>query len=416
MKKIFVSYSWDSKEHKIQVLSFVAFLRDNGFNVTLDEEIMQTETSAHLNKMMVSNIQFSDKIIIILTQGYKNKADSDTGGVGTEYGYILNEITDREDKYILVSFQSLSSSVIDEIVPFGLKGREIVDLKDDEKNEFRKLFSKLTNQRLFSLPPVAEKETVIIEEEIPKFTLNNHEEKNQYDYYDMYFFDTPTKFFDYRLSQAFPGVRGIKWFNNSQKVIKRLEILLRVPLDLEKKNNPIWWFRGYQCLQIEKCKFLSEEKFIMGNIECLVDRICVYRSSRYDRSFVYVELKAEESVGAYQHDENYITRMIKNLGYADEEYGIYKEHLITKEEFDDGAIFINNELINFESRDIELRVRFLSKYNFIICAIFNPINSNDADEFFEDHLNGMLNNKRSIEQMVDFVEKLPRNKNAFKDI
>lgn len=173
MERIFISYSWDSEEHKDQVLSFVAFLRDNGFDATCDEAIMQKESAIHLDKMMVNNIQSSNKIIIILTPGYKHKADNNLGGIGKEYGYILSEITNKKNKYILVSFKNLNSKVIDEITPFGFKSREIIDLVVDGQNAFQRLFSKLSNQPFFNLPPVANINPKIEEKKIYNFDLND---------------------------------------------------------------------------------------------------------------------------------------------------------------------------------------------------------------------------------------------------
>lgn len=413
MGQVFISYSWDSEEHKATVLSFVALLRERGFNATFDEAIMQNESATHFGKMMVYNIQSSQKVIIILTQEYKHKADNNDGGVGIEYGYIIDDINKEKDKYILVSFQKLDSKVINTILPFGFGSRDIIDLTVDQENGFEKLFSKLNSQPIFKLPPVAATKPIIKEKEISKFNLTDSKEENQesHDYHDVLLFDKPTKLFDYRLSQAFPGARGIQWFNNPKEIIKRLEVLLRCPLEIKGKNKPIWWFRGYRSLHIEKCNFTNEEKYLMNNMECLVDKICVYRSSRYDRSFVYVELKGESPIGIYKHDQDYNFRMMKDCGYVNEEYGIYKGELITREEYDDGAKFINNKLVNFNDDELDLRVRFLSKYNFIICAIFNPINSNEADVFFETYLKDMLDNIGSIEEVVKFVEKLPRHRN-----
>ena len=417
--KIFVSYSWDNDEHNDRVLSFVAFLRENGFNANFDKAIMQDKTATHFGKLMVYNIQSSDKIIVVLSEGYKNKADNDIGGVATEYGYILNEIDKQENKYILVSFISLDSKTRDQITPFGLAGREIIDLVIDERSKFENLFSKLSNMPIINLPPVSENRPTVAEKEIKPFSLNgSHQidkdtsDKNDDDL-DLYFLDTPTKFFDYRMSQAFPGIRGVRWFTNPKEISNRLEILLRQPL--KAKNNPIWWFRGYYCLHIDAFRIINENKFLVNEMECLVDKLCIYKSQRYDRSFVYIELKPESPIGVYEHDENYVSRMIDNCGYAKEEYAIYKNNkFITREEYDDGAAYINDSIVNFNAGDVELRERFLSRYNFLICAIFNPINSDEGDNFFQKYLNAMLNAEGDIREIVNFVENLPRHKNGWK--
>lgn len=77
--KIFISYSWDSKEHKDWVLNLANDLRDQGIDATLDEFIFETKTQ-NLNKVMVENIESSKFVIVILTEKYAEKADKFDGG------------------------------------------------------------------------------------------------------------------------------------------------------------------------------------------------------------------------------------------------------------------------------------------------------------------------------------------------
>jgi hypothetical protein len=39
MPKVFISYSWDSKEHRSRVKQFVVQLRENGIEVEYDDEV-----------------------------------------------------------------------------------------------------------------------------------------------------------------------------------------------------------------------------------------------------------------------------------------------------------------------------------------------------------------------------------------
>lgn len=403
-ERIFVSYSWDSQKHKENVLGFVDFLRRNGFNATYDQDRMQEQTAIHFGRMMVEEFYKSDKIIVVLSKGYAKKANEEHGGVGIEYNYIISEIRENPNKYILVSFERLDDSIIKEITPVGLMGRDIVDLKSDQEHKYQKLFSKLSNIKTIKLSPVSGKKPEIVEVKIPEFGVN---EKAIVILNDEDLSKSPKEFFEDRISKAFPGVRGIKWFTDAEEIVKRLAVLLKNPLKL-KGNNPIWWFRGTLSMQIENCYFKDKEKFLMDTFECLVDKICVYRTNRYDRSFIYVELKAEKPIGVYEYNENDILREIHNFGYAKEEYGIFKDYFLTREEYDDGAKFIDGELVTLVNENAELRCRFLSRYNFIICALFNPINSNKNDSILENYLNDMLNKKIDIKNIIEFVEKLPR--------
>lgn len=46
---------WDSEEHKQNVLEFVVFLRQKGFNANIDRNLTQNETMINLFRMMHEN-------------------------------------------------------------------------------------------------------------------------------------------------------------------------------------------------------------------------------------------------------------------------------------------------------------------------------------------------------------------------
>ena len=140
MDDAFISYSWDNVEHEQKVLEFTEHLRKNGYDAKIDKMISQQETATHFVKMMhVAMLNFQ-KIIVVLSEGYKNKAETFTGGVGEEYQLLLSDISKNPKKYILVSFNGRS----DEIIPFGLQGRDIIDLSlpDGLEALYRKISGK----------------------------------------------------------------------------------------------------------------------------------------------------------------------------------------------------------------------------------------------------------------------------------
>ncbi len=411
-ENIFVSYSWDNEMHKDKVLSFVDFLRQNGFNVNYDELEMQKETTLQFKEMMLTNLQNATKVIIILSEGYKNKADDFKGGVGSEYRYIIEDLGKNKTKYVLVSFDNLTNDLISKITPAAFIGREIVDIEAEKANDYHKLFSKLMDDNLIEISPVAPTKPMLKKKIIPKFgepsdVDNASKDKNL----DIDMFDDPAPFFDYRLAKAFPGTRGGKWFNNPQEAIERLKILLREPLQRKKPGmiDPIWWFRGSSCLDIDHFEVVNSEKCIIGVDECLVDRIYVYRSSFYYRSFIYVELKPEQPTGIYDDYEEIIKSQVGYYGYANEEYGLYKNHPVTRSEYDDGAAFIDGKYVEFKG-EAQLRIRYLTKYNFIICSKFNPINSSDGDALTKKCLDSLIKDDCKIEDLVEIIEKLPKHR------
>lgn len=101
--------------------------------------------------------------------------------------------------------------------------------------------------------------------------------------------------------------------------------------------------------------------------------------------------------------------MIKLCGEYHEEYAVYEGHAITRAEFDDGAAEIDGKIVDITGK-AEVRVRYLTPYNFIICAKWNPLNENKYDGIVESILNGILRGVRTIDELVTLVEKAHRHK------
>ncbi len=412
MHDIFISYSWETKEYNELVISFVNYLRKEGFDTVCDVLKMQEEGAVHFAEMMATGLTTSKKIIILLSAGYKKKADSFEGGVGSEFRFIIEDINQQPQKYILASFESLNEELLCQNVPELLKGREIIDLKSDEGDGFVKLFSKLTDVGQYYFEEIGKGTPSIKQKRIKEFTLieESIEEKS----FDIDTFSSTTPFFEYRISKAFPGIRGLAWFEDPKKAIDRLSILLRHPLNNKILNDPIWYFRGGSCLDIDKYERIADDKCLIGANECKINKLAVYKSSSYYRSFIYVEFKSEEPVGVYAYiNEEYITNRLEYRAYAHEEYAVYKGIPITRMEYDDGATVIDGEVVDL-NMEAEVRIRYLSPYNIIICAKFNPFNSQLGDKATQRCLDGMLNGSVRIEELIDIAEKLPRHLEDYK--
>ena len=185
-----------------------------------------------------------------------------------------------------------------------------------------------------------------------------------------------TSLFYQRMASAFPGIRDVTWFDNPKVALDRLEILLREPLrfksDLrECESDPIWWFRGGSALFVEKFKRIGRKKALMNIDQLKIKRIAAYHGDSYYMDFVYVEVEGEKQTGLYNHSEEDINRHIDSFGYSWEEYGLIKNRIgwttpIRREDYDDGATVQGGKVR--DALNAELRVRYLSKYNFIIAA------------------------------------------------
>lgn len=164
--KAFVTYAWGDTEHEKKVRAFTNYLRGKGIHAEMDVMLSQKETSINFRKMMHLAMQYP-KVIVVLSENYKTRADTFAGGVDTEYTMLINDISDNPEKYILVSFNGRSQ----EIVPFGLKGNEIVDLSLPDGEET--LFRKLTGQHKYVFAEVAPEHPKFDAEKINDFKAVN---------------------------------------------------------------------------------------------------------------------------------------------------------------------------------------------------------------------------------------------------
>ncbi|MCU0470795.1 MAG: leucine-rich repeat domain-containing protein [Arcicella sp.] len=169
--KVFVTYCWTDEnnkkdeEHQKEVRQFVDGLSDyQDFNATFDLYESEDSTATNFMKMMYTNLEKSRKIVIILSEGYAQKANGFLGSVGIEYKAIMNDIGQNPRKYILVSFDKRRG----EIYPFGLQGHDTltikngdIELTENQENKNR-LFSKLKDEAIYERPEPGTKTAVII--------------------------------------------------------------------------------------------------------------------------------------------------------------------------------------------------------------------------------------------------------------
>lgn len=152
-----------------------------------------------------------------------------------------------------------------------------------------------------------------------------------------------TAFFAERFGLAFPGIRSTTWFEGVDAV-QRLKVLFQEPLSFEGNNSittPIWWWRGGN-LQISRFRVLNNETVLLNSKELLINRIAAVYNGSYKRLFVYIEAKPMPPTGLYDWNEEKIESWVNEMGYAWEEYSIYKKkHLLTRAEHDDNATIIN---------------------------------------------------------------------------
>jgi hypothetical protein len=215
-----------------------------------------------------------------------------------------------------------------------------------------------------------------------------------------------TVFFSFRLAKAFPGQRGLVWYQ-PKVAVERLKILLQDPLRFksvghDSTSDPIWWFRGGSALFIEKFKALSKTKILIDVYELELKRIAVFISDSYYKSFIYVESKGEKQTGLYNYKTEDIKRHIETFGYSSEEFGLLGKKPIRREQYDDGATILKDKVV--DATNAELRVRYLSDYNFILAAKQSPYNSKRFDRETKTMFNNLLNGNMLTDAFFEYVD------------
>lgn len=136
---VFVSYSWDSEDHKKWVLNFVELLRADGINAIVDQ--MHLAIGERSPEFMERSVRESRYVLVVCTGKYKRKFDNREGGAGFEghiiSGEIINEV--GQNKFIPV----LRSGDWNSTIPTALSGVIGVDLRNDSSDEYQKLLRRL---------------------------------------------------------------------------------------------------------------------------------------------------------------------------------------------------------------------------------------------------------------------------------
>lgn len=327
-----------------------------------------------------------------------------------------------------VNFEAGAAWFLDKrVVPVCARGLDIDDLPPPfSKRQAISLSSKKGRERLFSdiatvaglrvpdysFDEVGEENA--IGEEQPQELLEDSEEEVLPNY-------RSNELFEWRMSDAFPGLRDIEVINDPELAAERLEIVLRDPLYCNNPSNeegryyPFWWFRGTGNCPIRKFQRLDSDRCLVGMKELRIARIAAIRSfSTGERNFLYLESTGQKPVGCYEYEEGEIQCRLEETQQGKfesdycvgEEYGLWEGHAITREEYDDGAAMIDGEPTHVQGA--ELRVRYLTPHNMIVCPQRSVINNSDLDREMRQIMNSILRSEATISDLVQFVGEVPR--------
>ncbi len=151
--KVFVSYSHDSLEHKRWVLEFATRLRASGIDAILDQ--WDLKPGDDLPHFMESHLTSSDRVLMICSERYVEKANSGTGGVGYEKMIVTADLLSEinNNKVIpIIRNNPLGSG------PTFLKSKFHIDFNNTEDEEFAfdTLMRSILDAPIFEKPPIGE--------------------------------------------------------------------------------------------------------------------------------------------------------------------------------------------------------------------------------------------------------------------
>ena len=140
----FISYSWDSDEHKDWVLNLAVKLRKDGVNVILDR--WSIKPGDYFPEFMERSVRESDFILIICTSNYKEKSNNRKGGVGYEQSIMTAEAArgTNHSKFIPI----LLNETWEKSAASWVEGKYYINLQDKEfEKNYRELLLTIHNQR-----------------------------------------------------------------------------------------------------------------------------------------------------------------------------------------------------------------------------------------------------------------------------
>ena len=145
---VFISYSWDSGGHKKWVLAFAKRLREHGIDAIIDQTHLPL--GARTPEFMERSVRDSARVLVVCTEGYKQRFDSREGGAGYEGHIVTGEIVNEvgKNKFIPV----LRNGDWKSAVPTALLGVHGVDLRKDAPEEYVRLIGHLHN--VSHVPPI----------------------------------------------------------------------------------------------------------------------------------------------------------------------------------------------------------------------------------------------------------------------
>lgn len=146
VNRAFISYSWEDPEHNQWVAELVHKLDIEGIDTIFDRNSLDFARKPQrdvVEEFMTTGISHSDKIVVVLSPGFKRKCDTNVGGVGFESTAIKSE--PKVDPVLSRVVTVLRNGAVQESLPSFLEGATLIDMRSGcVNNEYDRLVQMLT--------------------------------------------------------------------------------------------------------------------------------------------------------------------------------------------------------------------------------------------------------------------------------
>lgn len=184
--KVFISYSHDTLDHKKWVLDLATKLRSSGVDASIDQ--WDLRPGDDLSHFMETNLVSADRVLMVCTEKYVEKANAGLGGVGYEKMIVTADSLAKisSNKVIPIIRQTLKIDV-----PTFLRTKLYLDFSKPEQFEFAfdELVRTIHNSPLYEKPPITKtnspvnfqpaKPTTDNIKEVMKIAVNDYELGNR---------------------------------------------------------------------------------------------------------------------------------------------------------------------------------------------------------------------------------------------
>ncbi len=126
--KVFISYSWTSKEHRKWVEDLAIRLASDGVHVVVDFwDLREGQDKYAFMEQMITDTSIH-RVLILMDSRYKEKADARRAGVGSESQIMSSELYGKADQRKFVPIVVERNGNGEPFVPVYLNTRIYIDL------------------------------------------------------------------------------------------------------------------------------------------------------------------------------------------------------------------------------------------------------------------------------------------------